>query len=217
MPPGQLPPYAAPVSQEQVPVEGTSAPAPRSVDVGTDVPDLAEALHRRRRATIVESWAFIGFWCAIPFLAASIRDRPPRVMSLVLGVLWLGLLLYRLYQISTPAGRNEWQEEATEEIRVEHALRHHVSIGEADRELVTARAEKIDEWAPLALVGWPVLGGLALTSFVLLADVPLPADVAATLLVVSACVAIVLRRRRRWGWARRWLADPLPPRSPLWT
>ncbi len=95
-------------------------------------------------------------------------------------------------------------------MRVEHALRHHVSIGAADRELVTERAESIDTWAEAHFVGWPVLAAVVLLaagnddSLAQLEKWPWFVG------LLAVCAWFFWDTRRRLQWALRWLDDPLP-------
>ncbi len=189
-----------------------AAHADGAAEVGCEPPDWEATLPKRRRVVVAETWLFIALWSAGPFVWAAFDDRPPRLMALVVAAMWTSLLLYQLYRMSTPSGRRQWAEKTKEEIRVEHALRHHVSIGEADRELVTERADEIDSWALAHFVGWPLLAVLAIA-----ATVNDPTVSGAEKIVFGLfglfglfCAAKLLLACRRVREARRWLDDPLP-------
>ena len=186
-----------------------AAPADRAADVGWEPADWDATLRKRRRVAVAKTWLLIALCWAILFVWAALDDRPPRLLSLVIAALWTSLLLYELYRMSTPDGRRQWAEKTVEEIRVRYALRCHVSIGAADRELVTGRANEIDSWALAHFVGWPmaaVVVGAATASDPTLST----ADQILAWLIVLFCVAQLLLACRRVREARRWLDDPLP-------
>jgi hypothetical protein len=108
----------------------------------------------------------------------------------------------------------EWEDEARQEVRIEHALRHHVSIGAADRQLVTEQAATIRRWAVVSLVGWPLLLTVLVAPLLASADVPPPAKIGFGLIAGLLCAAIVREQWRRVRRARRWLAEPLPRPRP---
>ncbi len=186
-----------------------AASADRAAEVGWEPPDWDATLRKRRRA----EWRQIGFVIAVvgllPFVEALALDRPLRVWSwfaLAMGLLWAAQVWWLHF---TVRGRARWEPPTRRDVRVEHALRHHVSIGAADRELVTERAESIDTWAWAHFVGWPVLAAVALLvanddSLRGLEKWPL------SLGVLAVCAWYFWDTRRRLQWALRWLDDPLP-------
>jgi hypothetical protein len=182
------------------------APSERATEVGWEPADWDAVLRRRRRAQWSQAGVLLLLAVVIGPLVRFLMDRPTRV-----SWVWLGLALVvagvAWWSQFTRRGRAAWLEEAGQEIRIEHALRHHVSIGAADRELVTARAEKIARWAWAALIGWPLLVALCATILVISAD-GIAARIAFGLVGVLVCGGLVRAERRRMRWAQRWLADP---------
>ncbi len=181
----------------------------RAADVGWAPADWDATLRKRRRVVVAETWLFIVVWWAAPFAWAAFENRPPRLLALVVAALWTALLLYQLYRMSTSSGRRQWAEKTVEEIRVEHALRHHVSIGEADRELVTERADEVDSWALAHFVGWPLAAVVGIAAIVSDPTISGAEEIVVGLLVLLF-VAQLLLACRRVREARRWLDDPLP-------
>lgn len=185
-----------------------AAAADRATDLGWEPADWDAMLRKRRRDFVADTWLFIALLWGAPFAGAALENRPPRLVVLVVVALWTSLLLYQLHRTSTPSGRRQWAETTKEEIRVERALRHHVSIGAADREFVTERADAIDSWAPAHFVGWPLLAVLAIAAIV---DPTVSgSDRIVFWLFVLFSVVQLLLACRRVREARRWLDDPLP-------
>ena len=100
-------------------------------------------------------------------------------------------------------GRASWERDTRRKVRIEHALRHHVSIGAADRALVTERAQAIRTMSMVALVGWPMLAVVAAAPILDLSKIP-------DLLVVPVMVARLLLLAR--SGAGRTLGTPLAGR-----
>jgi hypothetical protein len=141
-------------------------------------------------------------------LLLILLDEPARVSWRWLGLTLVAAGVGSWFQFTT-GGRAAWEKDARKEIRVGHALRDHVSIGAADRDLATERAEKIDTVAWGGLIGWPLLTALFVVPLVFSID-ELPARIGVGLVGLLACVDLIRRNRRRVRWARRWLAAPLP-------
>ena len=183
------------------------APAERATEVGWAAADWDAVLRRRRRAQWSRAGVLLLLAVVVGPLMRLLVDRYPRVSW---GWLGLALVVAGMAGWSRFTARRHaaWQEEARQEIRVEHALRHHVSIGAADRELVNERAERIDRWAWASLVGWSLLVALSATILVISAD-GTAARIAFGFVGVLVCGGLVRAERRRMRWARRWLADPL--------
>jgi hypothetical protein len=199
-------------SPQRVPAE---ARAEYAADLGWEPPDW-NAVFRRRRLRLWGGAALLLLIAVgIAPLVQTLLDQSPRV-----SWRWLGLALvasgYAWWTQFTARGRERWERETRREVRIGHALRHHASIGAADRTLVTERAEKIDSLSGASLVGWPLLTALFVVPLVVVADNAVARiGIAAVGLLVGA--ALVRRNRRRVRQARRWLADPLPRGGSPWT
>lgn len=187
-----------------------AASADRAADVGWEPADWDAALRKQRRA----EWhgvgiLLVGAGVVLPLLRVLVADRPLLGWYLVLFGWALAFAVLAWRNHSSAEGRERWEEQTRQEVRVEHALRHYVSIGKADQELVTERADEIDSWAPAHFVGWPlaavVVGAAAVSDPTLSA-----ADQILAGLFVLFCAAQLLLACRRVREARRWLDDPLP-------
>ena len=176
-------------------------------EVGCERADWDAVLRRRRRAEWTHAGILLLLAAAVGPLMRILLDRSPRA-----SWVWLGLALVVAgmagWSQYAARGRAAWQEEARQEIRVEHALRHHLSIGATDRALVTERAERIDRRAWASLIGWPLLVALFTMNLVTSADGP-AARIGFVCMGVLVCGGLVRAERRRIQWARRWLADPV--------
>jgi hypothetical protein len=116
-----------------------------------------------------------------------------------------------LRPLRTSAGRAAWNERTGRLVRVEAALRDHVSIGEDERDEVTAVAQHRRQLAGPAWFGYPLL--VLFVAYLLFdsdAISPLVAWVG-TAAAVVLCGLGLLRSHRRDVEAKRWLAEPLPP------
>jgi hypothetical protein len=177
---------------------------------GWEPADWEVLLRRRRRRQLLD----IGFLVALVLVAAPVvrwvRDRPPNGTYWVWVVLTLVLVGRFLWSRFTADGRYQWDVETRREIRIEHALREHVSIGHEGRGLVTERAELIRTWSWVAFVGLPVLGVAVLAGIESTDGLSLAQELAWGAVVIVVCAGLLLLRRRRYRLAVRWLADPLP-------
>jgi hypothetical protein len=150
-------------------------------------------------------------WLVAGPLVRIAMDKPAIRPSFFAILAFALLYWWSVYAVTfTERGRAAWEQETRQTVRVRHALRHHVSIGAADRRLVTDRAERVAGWAPGGYVGWPLAA-----VFVLAATLGDPARIdgpAVAIAVLAVLVAglLVWRTRVRHLRARRWLADPLP-------
>ena len=187
-----------------------AASAETAADIGWAPPDWDAALREQRRA----EWhsvglVLVGTGVVLPLLRILVHDRPLTAWYLIFigGALALAVLTWR--SRSSAERRERWDRQTRQAIRVEHALRSHVSIGAADRELVTERAEEIDSWALAHFVGWPLAAVVVVAATV--SDPTLTAaDQMLAWLFALFCVVQLLLACRRVREARRWLDDPLP-------
>ena len=174
-------------------------------DAGWEPADWRDRLRRRRCRQLATA---IGLVVLIGVVAPLLRvtlDRPPSVTYWIWAFLTLVYVVEAAYSWISPAGRARWEQETREQVRVSHALRHHVGIGTADRALVTERARTMNTWSKVAFVGWPLLGVVFVAGIL---DDRVPASLAVP--VVLLCLLLVGRAVRKARLARRWLADPLP-------
>lgn len=186
-----------------------AARADRAADVGWEPADWAATLRKQRRT----EWhgvaiLLVGAGVVLPLLRV-VEGRPLLGWYLVLlgWGLAFGVLTWR--SRSSVERREQWEEQTRREVRAEHALRSHVSIGAADRELVTRRADEIDSWALARFAGWPLAAVVVVAGAV--SDPTLTGvDQALTWLFVLFCAVQLLLACRRVRQARRWLDDPLP-------
>ena len=148
-------------------------------------------------------------FAVVPVFRTVVRSRPLEREYAVPLLLVVVTLLGGLHPLVTAARRARWVEETARQIRIEHALGEHVSIGAADRASVTERAEVVVSLSRLGLVGWPLLALLA-CGVTLNADLPRWAEVGYVAVVLLGCAGALATSRRRAREARRWLADPLP-------
>lgn len=184
------------------------AQAGPEAEVGWEPPDWAAVLRRRR----LRQWGGAAFLLLIAVVVVPlvrILLEQPSGVSWGWLALALGMAGMAGWSQFTAGGRAWWEKEARKEVRIGHALRHHVSIGAAGRQLVTERADKIDTVSGAALMGWPLVTVLFVVPLVAMADHP-AARIGIGLAGLLAGVVLVRRNRRRVRWARRWLADPLP-------
>ena len=183
--------------------------AERTADVGWEPPAWEPVLRERRRA----EWRDVGkdlvvFLLVLPLLGLEELDSPWRVGFWLAGPLLLVVLAW--WPHSSAERRERWERQTRREVRIEHALGHHVSIGAADRELVTEQAEKIDTWAEAHFLGWPVLAVVCLAAVGTDPELAGYAKWIWAIGLLTICAVQFLRARRRLQWALRWLDDPLP-------
>jgi hypothetical protein len=194
------------VTEDDVQPVRDEAPVDRGADVGWEPPDWTDVLRRQRRLQLVgPATMVLLIFVVTPLLRWTVLD-PTFGWSYWLGVAVTLIIVGETVEsyVSTEA-RASWEQDTRKKVRVEHALRHHTSIGAADRALVTDRARAMYLWARVGFVGWPFLG-VALVGRML--EVRLPSSLAVPVVVV--CLLLVGRAVRKARLARRWLADPLP-------
>lgn len=176
---------------------------------GWEPPDWNDVLRRHRRLQSAAVAGMVLLFSVTPVLWWTGVDR-----SVGWGY-WIALVAMLLLSGETiqsrvsADGRANWERDTRRKVRIEHALRHHVSIGAADRALVTERARSIRTLSNVALAGWPFLAVVGAAPILDLATVP---DLLVVPVVV-ACLFLLARSVWRGRLARRWLADPLPRES----
>ena len=189
---------------------GSAAATERAADVGWEPPDKANILRRRRRNSLVfVALTVLVTVVVLPLVRVLVLERPMRWTSFVWAA-WALLLGANTWWLHvTDRGRALWERETLQELRVEHALRHHVSIGAANREAVTVRAQRLDAYSGLAVFGYPVL--VVVVAAVAVEADPSPIELTAVVgLAVLVFGLLLLRSLRRGRMGTRWLADPLP-------
>ncbi|UOY02745.1 hypothetical protein [Blastococcus sp. PRF04-17] len=196
-------------------VEAEAAAQP-AAEVGWQPVDWAAELRRRRSAEWRNVTLLVAVLLAVPLVSTLVLERPMGASDWI----WLALALLVSGDASlshaTASGRVQWEEAARQEVRIEHALRTHVSIGAGDRELVTKRARAIRWWSTAAFVVCPLLCAAALAGMQE-AGLNVVGRAAASVAVVLVCGLLVVSRWRRLRLARRWLGDPLPRETgPQW-
>ena len=203
--------YAALVTDGRPAEVWANARAERRATVGWEPDDWNVVLRRQRRSDV------LGGGLGLVLIAVVVPL--PQIMDLVRPEPWSYsiFLLFALYAAaqkwwphSTARGRAKWEQTTRLEIRVEHALREHVSIGAADRDLVTERAEAIRSLAFAHVVGWPLLAVFVVAVNREFPQISTAEEISIGLLVVGLSVAALVHARRRLRWAHRWLAHPLP-------
>jgi hypothetical protein len=183
---------------------GAGARTEPAAEVGWEPADWDAVLRRRRLAQWSHAGVLLLLAVVVGPLMRIVLDRPPRGWWVWLG---LALIVAGMTWWSRFSGRAAWQEDALREIRIEYALRHHMRIGAADRVLVTERATRIDRWAWVSLIGWPLLVALFAAILVISAE-GTAARIGFGAAGILVCGGLVRAERRQVRWARRWLADP---------
>jgi hypothetical protein len=197
------------VSEDRLRDVWAEAQAQRAPDVGWEPDDWAPVLRARRRGDLLVLVALVLGTVTSLVVRLVVRDRPLAVETWFWLVAVLVYVAVMVRAHATSAGRSEWLEETRRDVRVDHALRHHVSIGAADRAAVSKRAEELDRNAGVAVVGYPLLALVAVATLAEL-DFPTVPKVVATAAAVAVCGLLLTRSLRRGRWGTRWLADPLP-------
>jgi MFS family permease len=194
-------------------LEDTAAAArPGSPDPG-DAAHWARAVRRRRRATTATCLAVLAGYVAFVAVLSLVEHAAPTVYAwLLLGVVLL-LAGVPLWPLRNATARARWEERTREQLRIDHALRAHVSIGADERAAVTAAAEARRSLSGAAHLGYPVLA--LFVAFLLFESrtVNGPVALLGTLAVVVLCALGLRVSRRRSAEARRWLDEPLPPEA----
>ncbi|MFP5370080.1 MAG: hypothetical protein ACLGI3_04945 [Actinomycetes bacterium] len=175
-------------------------------EAGWEPPDWTDVFRRHRRRQLATMAAFVLLVSVTPVQWWTGIDRSVDWSYWAVLVTMLILVGEAIHSRVSAAGRATWEHDTRRKVRVEHALRYHVSIGTADRPLVTERAQAIRTMSNLALVGWPLLAVVVAAPILDLAKIP---DFLVVPVVVT-CLLLLARSVRRGRWARRWLADPLP-------
>jgi MFS family permease len=174
-------------------------------------PEAVDALvRRRRRALVVMSLGLVAVVAIFLAALSVVEQAPPTLFAWILLGLVVVLAVGSLWPLRGAESRARWDERTRRLVRVETALRQHVSIGEEDRDAVTAAAQGRRSMAGAAWFGYPLLA--VFVAFLLFnSTLPWPAALVFTLLAVVLCALGLLHARRRDREARRWLAEPLPP------
>ena len=174
---------------------------------------VAVQVRRRRRALVLGAVGVVLAY--VLFLAAvSLVWRAwPTLYAWVLLAVVLVLAGASLWPLRTPEGRAAWDERTGRLVRIDAALRDHVSLGEDDRDDVTAAAQHRRQLAGPAWFGYPLL--VLFVAFLLFNSDAISSLVAwvGTLAAVVLCGLGLLRSHRRDVEAKRWLAEPLPPEN----
>lgn len=184
------------------PVAPAAAPTPEAV---------AAQVRRRRRALVLGAvgvvLAYVAFVVALSLVW---RAWPTRYAWVLLAVV-LVLAAVSLWPLHMPEGRAAWDERTGRLVRIDAALRDHVSLGEDERDDVTAAARHRRQLAGPAWFGYPLL--VLFVAFLLFNSDSVAVLVAwvGTLAAVVLCGLGLLRSYRRDVEAKRWLAEPLPP------
>lgn len=197
----------APTEPSEEPVD---APPQRRPDAPTS--DVVTAQVRRRRRALVLGAVGVVLAYALFVVAVSLVWRAwPTAYAWVLLAVVLVLAAVSLWPLRTPEGRAAWDERTGRLVRIDAALRDHVSIGEDERDDVTAAAQHRRQLAGPAWFGYPLL--VLFVAFLLFNSDTISSPVAwvGTLAAVVLCGLGLLRSHRRDVEAKRWLAQPLPP------
>jgi hypothetical protein len=195
------------VTDERLDDVRAEAQAERAAEGGWEPADWSACLRSRRRrqlATVVGLVLLVGV--VAPVLRLIVLGRPPSLSYWFWVSFTLIFVVETVYSFVSASGRVQWERETRRNVRVSHALRHHVGIGAADRALVTERAQSIDTWSKVAFVGWPLVAVVFVAGMLDDQGPTMPLVVP----VVLACILLVARAVRRARRARRWLAHPLP-------
>ena len=182
------------------------AQAEPAADVGWEPTDWTDVLRRQRRQQFAIGAALFLLVSVQPVQWLTGIDRSVDWSYWLVLATMLILLGEAIHSRVSEDGRASWERDIRRKVRIEHALRHHVSLGAADRALVTERAQAIRTMSKVALVGWPMLAVVVAAPILDLAKIP---DLLVVPVIV-ACLLLLARSVRRGRWARRWLADPVP-------
>lgn len=184
-----------------------AASVDHAADVGWEPADWTDVLRRKRRSQLAGTATMVLlFFVVTPLLRWTVTDRPLGWTYWLYVVVTLIIVGETVHSWVSAEGRASWERDARQQVRVEHAWRHHVGIGAEDRARVTERARAVNTVSKVAFVGWPLLAGVLVAG--ILQDPELPTWPAVP--VIAAGLLLVARSVRRRGRARRWLADPLP-------
>ena len=113
-----------------------------------------------------------------------------------------------LARMNAAQWRGRYRRQIRDQLRVDHALRAHVSIGRGDREHVSSCARWRRWRIPVLRVAGPLVAGL-LTWAATAAERPTVWLVLLAVLAAAYCHGLVVWPQQLRD-ARRWLADPLP-------
>lgn len=187
-------------------------PGPPAGQPGVPSPEeVAAQVRRRRRALVLGAVAVVLAYVVFVGVLSLIWRAWPTIYAWVLLGVVLVVAVGSLWPLRTPAGRAAWDERAGRLVRIDAALRDHVSIGADERDDVTAAARHRRQLAGPAWFGYPLL--VLFVAFLLFNSDAISAPVAGvgTLAAVVLCALGLLRSHHRDVEAKRWLAEPLPP------
>jgi hypothetical protein len=188
-------------------------PQPERPQPAAAVDDAAveRALGRRHRGMLLTALGVLAAYAALVVVLSLVQSAPPtRYAWILLGIVVVLCALY-LWPLRTARTRADWTDRTRRLLRIDAALRAHVSLGAEERDEVTAQADARRSLATAAHLGYPLLA--VVVAFVLYNAHSLSGLAAwlGTVVVVVLCGLALLRSRRRAAEARRWLAEPLPP------
>ena len=185
----------------------TGQPAPPAPEV------VAAQVRCRRSGLVLIAVGVVLAYAAFVVVLSLVARAWPTVYAWVLFAVVLVLAAAFLWPLRNAAGRAAWDERTRRLIRVDLALREHVSLGEDERDDVTAAAQHRRQLAGPAWFGYPLLA--LFVAYLLFNSQAVSALVAGvgTLAAVVLCGLALLRSHRRDVEAKRWLAEPLPPES----
>ena len=172
---------------------------------------VAAQVRRRRRALVLGAVGVVLAYVLFVTALSLVWRAWPTLYAWVLLAVVLVLATASLWPLRTSEGRVAWDERTGRLVRIDAALRDHVSLGEDDRDDVTAAAQHRRQLAGPAWFGYPLL--VLFVAFLLFNSDAISSLVAwvGTLAAVVLCGLGLLRSHRRDVEAKRWLAEPLPP------
>jgi hypothetical protein len=185
-------------------------PAAEQPGLGDDA-RWTRAVRRRRRALVATCAAVLVVYGAFVVVLSLVQQARPTVYAWVLLGVVLVVAGVSLWPLRNAAERTRWEERTRQQLRIDHALHAHVSIGADDRDAVTAAAENRSSLSGAAHLGYALLA--LFVAFLLFNSRTINGLVAllGTLAVLALCALGLRASRRRAAEARRWLAEPLPP------
>jgi amino acid transporter len=188
--------------------EATAQPGPPPA---VDDAAVERALRRRRRGMVLTGVGVLAAYVVLVVVLSLVNSAPPTQYAWVLLGVVVVLVVAFLWPLRTPASRADWADRARRQARIDAALRAHASIGEDERDAVTAQATARRSLTTAGYLGYPLLA--LFVAFLLFNSGSLPglAALLGTVVVVVLCALALVRSRRRADEARRWLAEPLPP------
>ncbi len=186
----------------------TDARALQTAEDAWEPADWSAVLRRRRRNEL--AWLVVGVAVVITgVIGRAVLQRSPSIWAIVIAVAVALTVVQVAVSRYTARGSDAWEREARRACLVRHALRHHVSVGAADREHVTVSARRRRFWIPVLVVAVAlslVPGLLAVSD-----EGVTRADVIFLVAWATAiCSWPLWLCFRTWRDAVRWLVDPLP-------